>query len=83
MTYTGKLFDLIPNLSAIEFTGLARILKVQLHEDKKDEEGHYISRDFTSVLNDVLANFDKQGRQRKREILQIVKRAARKSKDGE
>lgn len=78
MTNTERLLDLIPKLGVIEFIGLARILKVQLHTDEKDEEGHFISRDFTSVLSDVLANFDKQERKRKREILQILKKAAKK-----
>lgn len=78
MTNTQRLFDLIPKLSAIEFIGLARVLGVKLHTDEKDEQDHFIPRDFTSVLNDVLEKFDKQSRQRKREILQLVKKAAKK-----
>ena len=77
---TDKLLKMIPNLSAVEFTGLARVLKVKLYKDEKDEDGHFITRDFSDVLKDVLDNFDKQSRERKREILRIVKKASSKSR---
>ena len=33
MSLTEKFFDYIPKLNAVEFTGLARLLKVQLLEE--------------------------------------------------
>ena len=78
MTNTQKLLTMIPKLNAIEFTGLARLLKVKLYKDEKDDEGHFIPCDFNEVLDGVLSSFDKQDRQRKREILRIVKKATTK-----
>ena len=78
MKSTEKLFDLIPKLGAVEFAGLARILKVKLYSEEKDEQDHFVPRPFTDVLNDILVNFDALGRERKREILQVVKKASRR-----
>lgn len=78
MNSTEKLFDLIPKLGAIEFAGLARVLKVKLYSEEKDEQDHFIPRPFVDVLNDILANFDALGRERKREILQVVKKASKR-----
>ena len=78
MTNIETLFNLIPKLSAVEFAGLARVLKVKLYSEEKDENGHFIPRPFTDVLNNIMENFEKQDRTRKREILQVVKKAVKK-----
>lgn len=78
MTNTETLFNLIPKLSAVEFAGLARVLKVKLYSEEKDENGRFIPRPFTDVLNNIIKNFEKQNRTRKREILQVVKKAVKK-----
>ena len=76
MKAMDKLIGIIPKLDTVEFIGLARLLKVPLMEPQKGEEKEKITlaaRDFTNVLNDVLAAFDALGRDRKREILRLLK----------
>lgn len=79
-----KLFNMIPQLDAIEFTGLARLLKVQLIKEVKpeaeDPKEKYEVRDFISVLNDMLEKFETQSRARKREILSLVKAATKRAR---
>ena len=79
-----KLFNMIPQLDAVEFTGLARVLKVQLvketNPEAEDPKERYEKRDFVSVLNDVLESFEGQNRARKREILSLVKEATKKAR---
>lgn len=81
MKESEKLFNLIPKLDAVEFTGLARLLKVQLLEEKNPEaeqtKDKYEPRGFVEVLNDVMIAYDKQNRNRKREILKLVKDATK------
>lgn len=77
MTATEKLIQMIPKMGAVEFTGLARILKVKLLDIENEK-----TRDFADVLDDVLKSFDCKNREEKREILRIVK-ASSKSKLGD
>lgn len=59
----------IPKMEVVDFIGLARLLKVQLvNEDDTP-------REFADVLQDVLSNFKTTNRQRRREIIQVVKKA--------
>ena len=84
MNNTEKLITLIPKLEAVEFMGLARVLKVKLFEEKdmsaEKLEDKYQPRDFSDVLQDMLGNYNGLNRARKREILRIVKKAATKTK---
>jgi len=82
MTSTDKLIKMIPEMTPVEFAGLARVLDVKLlqtnpeYDESKDisvENSPSICRDFTDVFEDVLKNFGECNRARKREILQIVK----------
>ena len=79
-----KLFTMIPQLDAIEFTGLARLMGVQLLEETNPEadviKDRFSSRDFISVLNEILERFDKLNRTRKRESLSIVKDATKRAR---
>ena len=75
MTQNDKLLKLIPKLDAVQFTGLARILKVKLVEEKNPDGDRYQARDFTDVLGDVLRNFELSTRARRREILQLLNAA--------
>ena len=81
MTQNDKLLKLIPKLDAVQFTGLARILKVKLVEEKNPDgetaADRYQARDFIDVLDDVLHNFELSSRARRREILQILKAATK------
>lgn len=82
MKQNDKLLDLITKLEVTEFIGLAKVLKVKLVEetnpDAAESSERYTARDFSDVLGDMLANFELQGRARKREILQLLKAATRK-----
>lgn len=78
MTNTQKLIEIIPKLSATEFIGLARLLRVGLYKDEKDENDHFIARPFSEVFEDVLASFNKLERKKKREILTLLKKATTK-----
>ena len=81
MKLTEKLFDYIPQLSAVEFAGLARVLKVQLLDEVDPAaeaiKDRFAARPFLDVLEDLLAAFDKCDRKRKKEILAMVKAATK------
>lgn len=61
-------------MQPIEFAGLARLLGVQLIEQAEGEEKPKV-RDFTEIFGDVMEKYDKLNRQRKREILKLVKKS--------
>ena len=66
-TLTQKFIKEIANIKSPEvFLGVARILKVQLMEDK---ETPY---DFVKIFSDTVEAFDKAGRARKKELLKIL-----------
>ena len=66
-TLTQKFIKEIANIKSPEvFLGVARILKVQLMEDK---ETPY---DFVKIFSDAVEAFDKAGRARKKELLKIL-----------
>ena len=77
MKQIDKLITLIPQLSAVEFAGLARVLKVKLLDETNPEaeiiKDRFTARDFVDVLNDMLAAFERCDRARRREILKLVK----------
>ena len=87
MKSTDKLLTLISELEAIEFAGLARVLKVKLVEEVNPEAEtpaeRYAARDFNDVLADVLKNFELSPRARRREILQLLKAAQKGGKDAD
>lgn len=58
-----------------DFLGVARILKVKLFGEDNEP------RDFADVLADTIAEFDVQGRARRRELYKIL-REANKCKEG-
>ena len=69
-TLTQKFIKEIANIKSPEvFLGVARILKIQLMEDK---EPPY---DFVKIFSDTVEAFDKAGRTRKKELLKILIRA--------
>lgn len=84
---TEKLFNLIPKLDAVEFVGLARVLKVRLMDetnpDAENVKDKYTPRAFSDVLEELLQNFEAQSRNRRREIIQVLKAATKKAKKGE
>ena len=69
-TLTQKFIKEIANIKSPEvFLGVARILKVQLMEDK---ETPY---EFTKIFSDTVEAFDKSTRARKKELLKILVQA--------
>lgn len=74
MKEIDKLINIIPKLEPVEFMGLARVLKVSLFTGEGESRE---PRDFTDVFEDVLESFSKCGRERRREILKLVKGAAK------
>lgn len=69
-TLTQKFIKEIANIKSPEvFLGVARILKVQLMEDK---ETPY---DFVKIFSDTVEAFDKADRTRKKELLKILVKA--------
>lgn len=67
-----KLIQIIPKLELMDFIGLARLLRVELVEKVDDK---IEPRDFTVVLDDTLKAYQNASRDKKREILRIVKKA--------
>lgn len=87
----------ITKMQPVEFAGLAKLLGVNIVQKKEgtqftstapespeDIKKNYEARPFADVLEDVMAKYSNLNRQRKREILRLVKKsnAGRKSGDG-
>lgn len=87
MKPTDKLLTLIPKLNAVEFAGLARVLKVKLLDEVNPEADmpaeKFVAREFNDVLADVLKNFELSSRARRREILQLLKAAQKGDKNAD
>lgn len=62
------------------FIGVARLLRVKLVEDEKDENDHFIARDFYDVCADSIVSFGNLDRKKKRELLKVLKKS---NKEGE
>jgi hypothetical protein len=50
------------------------------HPEAEEVKDKYEPRGFIEVLNDVMIAYDKQNRNRKREILRLVKDATRRAR---
>lgn len=71
-----QLIEQISKMEPIEFLGLARLLGVQvLEENKEATEDKLKPRSFADVLEDVIQKYEKQNRNRKKEILKLVKKS--------
>lgn len=64
------------------FLGVARVLKVRLVTDQKDENNHFIARPVEEILYDTYENFTVERRERKRELLKIFHKANAKPREG-
>ena len=69
--------DAILKLSPPQFFGVCKILKGEIYTDQKDEQDHQIARDAYEIINDVLLAFEKLNRTQRRNLVKIVKKAAR------
>ena len=71
-TIEQKFMRALIKLEPQEFIGVCRIFKVRLlEEDKKT------ARDFIDIFSDLIENYSKANRERKREALKIVKEATK------
>lgn len=71
-TSEQKLLKMIVEMRPIEFAGLAKLFGVSLIE-QTDENME--PRPFADVLEDTLSYFSKLNRQKKREVLRLVKKS--------
>ena len=74
----------IPLLEPQEFIGLAKLLGVEIVEQStpKYDEDNKVNvevnpRDFTDVLEDMLENFKKSNRKRRREFMKLLRSATK------
>lgn len=74
MKEIDNFINIISKLQPVEFMGLARVLKVPLFTGEGEARE---PRDFTDVFSDVLESFSKSGRARRREVLKLIKNAAK------
>lgn len=86
----------ITKMQPVEFAGLARLLGVDIVQKKEgveftstvpespaDIQKNYEARPFADVLGDVMAKYSNLNRQRKREILRLVKKSNANKKAGD
>lgn len=59
------------------FLGVAKVLGADLVENRKDENGKFVAKDFVDVFEDVMSRFDKMARRRKKELLDLLEKANR------
>jgi hypothetical protein len=65
-------------LDAPTLIGLTRLLQVKVfYDDVKDEQGHPMPKSGESILEDCLVKFYSLNREKRREVLKIVKSAAK------
>lgn len=71
---------LISTLDGASMIGLTRLLQVKVfYDDVKDENGKPMPRSGEAIIEDCLVKFDALSRDRRRQILKIL-RAAKKEK---
>lgn len=64
-------------LSPPEFFGICKILNIEIYTDEKDEQNHPIARDALEIINDVLLSFEKLNRTQRRNLMKVVRAAAK------
>lgn len=74
----------IPLLEPQEFIGLAKLLGVEIveqstpkYDEDKKVEVEVNPREFTDVLEDMLENFKKSNRKRRREFMKLLRSATK------
>ncbi len=74
---------LIGKMDAPSFIGIATLLKVELfYPETKDEKGLPLPRSAEAIIEDSLVKFYGLNRQKRRELLQLAREAAKGKKDG-
>ena len=71
---------LLSNLDGASVIGLTRLLQVKVfYDDIKEDNGHPMPRSGEAIIEDCLVKFHSLNREKRREILRIL-RAAKKEK---
>lgn len=96
MNNNQSLLQEIAKMQPVEFAGLANLLGVQIVRKKEnieytstapksseDIKKNYEARPFADVLADVMSKYSNLNRQRKREILRLVKKSNASRKNGD
>lgn len=67
----------ISKLEIAEFMGLAKILCISLFNEDSDKETNDVNnfRDFAEVVSDMIDSFVASPRQRRRQLMKIIKTA--------
>jgi hypothetical protein len=77
---TNEFALLLTKLDGASLIGLTRLLQVKVfYDDVKDENGKPMPRSGEQIIEDCLVKFHSLNRERRREILRIL-RAAKKEK---
>lgn len=64
--------EVLPRLETVEVIGVARLLKVKLYKEDKEP------RSSQEILEECIVNFSKLNRERRKELLEVMKACARK-----
>ncbi len=72
-----EFLELILKLSPPEFFGICKILNIEVYTDEKDEQNRPIARDALEIINDVLLSFEKLNRTQRRNLMKVVRAAAK------
>lgn len=74
MNKKNELIELITELEPVEFIGLARVLCVDIINEKDKT-----TRDFYDILNDIVNKFNTLARKQRREILSVLRRVKKEN----
>ena len=75
---TTEFAKLISKLNGAQVIGLTRLLKVKVfYDDVKDDNGHPMPRSGEAIIEDCLVKFHAMNRADRRNILKLVKQAAK------
>lgn len=64
--------EVLPRLETVEVIGVARLLKVKLYKEDKEP------RSSQEILEECIVNFSKLNRERRKELLEVMKACASK-----
>ena len=64
--------EVLPRLETVEVIGVARLLKVKLYKEDKEP------RSSQEILEECIVNFSKLNRERRKELLEVMKACARR-----
>ena len=69
---------LLITLDGAQVVGLTRILEVKVfYDDVKDEKGHPMPRSAEAIIEDCLVKFNAMNRDRRKEVLRIMRAAVK------